>query len=436
MSVIDEPMPQKVSPTPLSPETTAILRKIKETFFPSAFPSCIYELDIGDVHLRLRRTSVAGLLARILPGIASDASLDDVKAWVFHHGKGGVYLACVRSDGWRSDSLQLWEDLEKHPLDSISCSDHLKSNEYRMSGLLPLKRLDLPPTSCLELLRVAVEDDDFPSFQIILEKIYTWQSKEFIKTRCRLDASSVLAAVPNSWDHDKWKRMMSYLTDYVYFDAAASLTPLQTDSFGRALKGIVCGASHGFDFYEVVELLLSRKDGPNVLTDVLFATTMNRFFERPLEDFEMNEYFGILNNERDKNSIYFYPLMAIASGAALLRLFIEKAEPEALGEVFDRIMTNGANIRSYYKVDAMFEQFQVSMKLGRWLRGTKFTPDDFLDFDEFDEFKCRVAAVRHRIHIRQRKEEAFDVLLENSDVFAPDKYIPRHGAAELDAMFE
>ena len=65
------------------------------------YPSVITELGLGDPRRGASRSHVAQLLAQILPGMASDATLDQVVQRVVDFGMGQALLDCAILDDSR-----------------------------------------------------------------------------------------------------------------------------------------------------------------------------------------------------------------------------------------------------------------------------------------------------------------------------------------------
>ena len=65
------------------------------------YPSVITELGLGDPRRGASRSHVAQLLAQILPGMASDATLDQVVQRVVDFGMGQALVDCAILDDSR-----------------------------------------------------------------------------------------------------------------------------------------------------------------------------------------------------------------------------------------------------------------------------------------------------------------------------------------------
>ena len=158
-------------------------------------PSVITELDLGSPHFRLRRSCVAALLAELLAGFASDASLDEVVQRVSDCGKTQELIDCSFMDG---DGLfAVLRDDYNHPRHPPDRPGPFDDDSILPKSLcefyLPEMRaaLDATDTHCttklVELASVAVYDGDVWSFRAIIDRLR--------QLAIKVDASSVLQAV-------------------------------------------------------------------------------------------------------------------------------------------------------------------------------------------------------------------------------------------------
>ena len=148
-------------------------------------PSVVTELGLGSPQFRLRRSCVSTLLAEVLPGMASDATLDDVVQRVSDFGKAQGLIDCSIMDGCGLACTLAYEyDIARFPPDRDRPLDPGSTfPKWRLYCHFQRLRDALDPNICsgthprhllkelVLLAEMAVCDSDLQSFLAIIDRL-------------------------------------------------------------------------------------------------------------------------------------------------------------------------------------------------------------------------------------------------------------------------